>query len=141
MRVNKKDTQTLVPGFCSVHNTTATTTAGTLAAAATIKYGLKLTKTAGEVGRYTCQLVNHLDAAQDSVAFLNAIVSLTVADDAAITDAKGVWNGQVRDIDIGQGARDGTFEIQFVDADSGADTEVQDGAIINVTAFIQEKTY
>jgi len=141
MRVNKKDPQTLVPGFCTAHITQATTTVGTLATSPTVKYGLKLTKTATKTGRYTVQLVDHLGNAQDSVALLNVVVSLTIADDAAATDAKGVWLGMWRDNDIGGGARDGTFEIQFQDADTEADAEVQDGAIINVTAFLQEKQY
>jgi len=138
-RVWKRDMATLIPGLRIVHCKVATTTSGTLAATQT-QHGLKLTKTATETGRYTCQLIKQDGTAANAVGFVQAIVTQTGPDDAALTDAKGVWQGDVRDDDIGTGANDGTIEIQFVDADSRADAEVQDGAVLNVTLFLRDSS-
>lgn len=136
-RIWKHDIKTLIPGMRFVHAHVATTTGGTLASTQT-KQGMSLAKTGSETGRYTCQLLKSDGSAADAVGFIGAIVNLVGPDDAAMTDAKGIWQGVVRDIDIGTGALDGTVEIQFQDADSGADAEVQDGASIYVTLILQD---
>jgi hypothetical protein len=136
-RTWKKDFGSLVPALRAVHCEVATTTNGTLAATQENK-GLKLTKTAGKVGRYTCQLLGVGNVNADAVKWINAVVTLLGPDDAALTDGKGVWQGDLRDEDIGTGAKDGTIEIQFVDADTRADAEVQDGTVLYVTLFISE---
>jgi hypothetical protein len=132
-----KGVRTLIPGQRIVHCKVATTTVGTLAATQ-VNWGMKLVKTAAKTGRYTCQLTNQDGSNANAVAFVNAIVSLVGPDDAALTDAKGVWQGDVRDDDIGTGANDGTIEIQFVDADDRSDKEVQDGTIINVSLYLRD---
>ena len=133
-RTFKHDIGTLIPGLRIVHASATTTTSGTLAATQT-NYGMSLTKTATETGRYTCQLLKSTGAADTAIGFINAIVTIVGPDDTAMTDAKGVWSGVVRDNDI---ASDGTIEIQFVDADSGADADLQDGASFNVTLLIKD---
>lgn len=136
-RMWKRDVATMIPGLRVVHCEVATTTVGTLAATQ-LNQGLKLTKTATKTGRYTCQLIKADGTADNAIRFINLFVTLIGPDDAALTDAKGVWQGDVRDEDIGTGANDGTIEIQFVDADSRADAEVQDGSILYVTMFLQD---
>lgn len=135
-----KDQKTLIPGRKEVAAAIATTTGGTLASTYVHQYGLKITKTATKTGRYTLQLIDHLGAAQDAVRFIGVQVNILGPDDAAMTDAKGIWQGVIRDIDIGAGAKDGTVEIQFQDADSGADQELQDGASIYVVLAISDQT-
>lgn len=138
-RAWKSDIKTMVPGLRVVHCEVATTTSGTLAATQ-LNQGLKLTKTATKTGRYTCQLQGAGGVNADAFRFINVWVTQIGPDDAALTDAKGVWQGDVRDEDIGTGAKDGTIEIQFVDADSRADAEVQDGAVLYVTMFVQDSS-
>lgn len=133
-RVWKNDIRTLIPGLRIVHAHAATTTSGTLGTVTA--QGMTLTKTATETGRYTCQLLkSDGTSAATAVGFIGAIVNLIGPDDTALTDAKGVWSGFVRDNDI---ASDGTIEIQFQDADDGADADVQDGASIYVTLLLQD---
>lgn len=140
-RTFKNNAGTMIPGCRIVHCKVATTTSGTLAATQT-QFGLKLTKTATKVGRYTCQLVDALGNSQNAVGFVQAIVTLVGPDDAALTSSKGQWLGTIRDDDIGVGANDGTVEIQFIDPNGATvtvpDTEVQDGAIINVTLILRD---
>lgn len=136
-RTWKNDIKTLIPALRIVHCEVATTTVGTLAATQ-LNQGLKLTKTATKTGRYTCQIQGAGGVNSDAVRLINVMVTLLGPDDAALTDAKGVWQGDLRDEDIGTGAKDGTIEIQFVDADSRADAEVQDGTVLYVTMFLQD---
>ncbi|MCA1824418.1 MAG: hypothetical protein LC640_09195 [Frankia sp.] len=132
-----KGLRTLIPGQRIVHCKATTTTVGTLAAGQT-NWGLKLTKTAGKTGRYTCQLVNQDGSNANAVAFVNAIVTVTGPDDAAYTDAKGIV-ALMRDDDIGTGANDGTIEVQFIDPRvSLADAELADGAIINISLYLRD---
>lgn len=133
-----KDVKTLIPGQRIVHCKVATTTVGTLAATQ-VNWGLKLTKVGATAGRYTCQLINQDGSNANAVAFVNAIVSIVGSDAAAYPTAKGVWTGIVRDDDIGQGANDGTIEIQFVEPElAAADAEVNDGVIINVSLYLRD---
>ena len=137
-RVFRDDVLTMVPGLRILSVSATTTTSGTISGTTATGYGMKMTKTASETGRYTLQLIGSDGNAQDAKGFVGVIVNLGGPDDAAMTDAKGIWQGVVRDIDIGAGAQDGTVEIQFQDADSGADTEVQDGALIYVTLLVRD---
>lgn len=125
---------TLIPGQRFVHANVVLGATGAISSQT--NYGLKVTKTASETGRYTCQLVDEMGNAQDAIGLAGVIVNVVGGDDAAFTDAKGVWEGKIRDIDIGAGAKDGTVEIQFCDADSGADAEVQDNATLLVTLIL-----
>lgn len=85
--------------------------------------GFTVTKTATKTGRYTLTF--------DDVGyhFLGMSVNIVGPDDAAMTDAKGVFLGVVRDDDL---ATDGTIEFQMQDADSMADAEVQDSATLYI---------
>lgn len=136
-RTWKKDFGSLVPALRAVHCEVATTTNGTLAATQENR-GLKLTKTAGKVGRYTLQLLGVGNVNANAVKWINTIVSVLGTSDAALTDAKGVWQGDMRNENIGTGTNAGTIDIQFVDADSRADAEVADGSVLYVTLFISE---
>jgi len=130
--------KTLIPGLRIVHAEIATTTGGTLASTYNHQYGLKLTKTGGQTGRYTLQPTKSDGTGGNAVAFLNALVMLVGPDSAALTTTKGLVS-VMRDDDVGEGANDGTIELQFVQTNSGnADTEVQDGAIICVTLFLKD---
>jgi hypothetical protein len=136
-RAWKKDVWTMVPALRFVHCEVATTTGGTLAATQESR-GLKLTKTGGKTGRYTCQLLNAGGANTNAVKWINTIVSVLGTSDAALTDAKGVWQGDMRNENIGTGTNAGTIDIQFVDADSRADAEVADGSVLYVTLLVSE---
>lgn len=137
-RIWKDNIKTLIPGLRIVHAEIATTTSGTLAATYNHQYGISLTKTATKTGRYTVQLLKSDGGAANAVGFINGIVSLVGPDDAALTTTKGLV-AVFRDDDIGEGANDGTIEVQFVQTNAGnADTEVQDGAIIVVTLLLKD---
>lgn len=137
-RTWKHDIGTLIPGLRIVHAEIATTTGGTLASTYNHQYGLKLTKTATKTGRYTLQPLNTDGSNANAVAFLNAVVMLVGPDDAALTTTKGLVS-VMRDDDVGEGANDGTIEVQFVQTNAGnADTEVQDGAVIIVTLLLKD---
>lgn len=108
------------PGLVEIYGEFTTTTSGTIDTAAT-SGGVGITsivKTASKTGRYTITLASTFK----KLKFAEAII--IGADDAAFTDAKGC-DPRLRDDDI---ASDGTIELQFVDADSGADAELQDAA-------------
>ena len=82
--------------------------------------------TATEAGRYTVQVWNGYKQV------LSAGVIIIGPDDSAMTDAKGIIN-VLRDIDTGgSGAKDGTFELQFVQNTDLADDDVQDNATFKV---------
>lgn len=134
-RVFRGDIKTLIPGLRLLHVSATTTTSGTISGTTATGYGVKMTKTASETGRYTLSLIGQDGTGQTAKGLIGVIVNLVGPDDAAMTDAKGIWQGVVRDDDI---ASDGTLEIQFQDADSGADTEVQDGALIYVTLMVYD---
>lgn len=108
------------PGLVLIRGEFTTTTSGTIDTGATSGgVGISsVAKTGSETGRYTITLAAPFKKI-DAMGY--AIVG---PDDTAMTDAKGieaVW----RDDDI---ATDGTIELQFIDGDSGADTELQDAA-------------
>lgn len=130
--------KTLIPGLRIVHAEIATTTSGTLASTYNHQYGLKLTKTGGQTGRYTLQPIKSDGSNDNAVAWINSIVTLVGPDSAALTTTKGLVS-VMRDDDVGEGANDGTIELQFVQTNAGnADTEVQDGAIICVTLLLKD---
>jgi hypothetical protein len=131
--------KTLIPGLRIVHAEIATTTSGTLASTYNHQYGLKVTKTSAKTGRYTLQPTKSDGTGGNAVAFLNGIVTLVGPDDTAITNSKGIISF-FRDDDVGEGANDGTIEVQFVisTATGQADTEVPDGAILCVTMFYKD---
>ncbi len=95
--------------------------------------GFAVAKTGSETGRYTVTL------GQNYNKLLGCSVQIVGADDAAFTDAKGV-DPKLRDIDVGTGANDGTFEIQLVDADSGADAEAQDSATLLIEITLKNSS-
>jgi len=95
--------------------------------------GFTIAKTASKTGRYTVTL------GQNYNKLLGCSVQIIGPDDAAFTDAKGV-DPKLRDNDVGGGANDGTFEIQFVDADSGADAEVQDSAVLLIEITLKNSS-
>jgi hypothetical protein len=79
--------------------------------------------TAAEAGRYTVQVWK----GYKELLFADAVI--VGADDSALTDAKGVIE-IVRDLDVGTGANDGTFECQFVQNTDLADDDVQDSLTV-----------
>lgn len=93
--------------------------------------GFTLTKTATKTGRYTVAL----DKNYNRVIWADAKV--WGADDAAYTTAKGL-DVLLRDDDVGQGAADGTFEIQFVRSDTGADAEVEDARTLSIMIVVRD---
>lgn len=81
--------------------------------------GFTVTKTASKTGRYTITLDKNY------ARLLWADVRIIAADDTAYTTAKGA-DVLIRDDDVGRGAGDGTFELQFCRSDTEADAEVED---------------
>jgi len=129
----KKEPKAAAPGPRMVSAYFTTSTSGTIGSTQAA-FGCTVTKTASETGRYTIQLVDTAAASTTAVRFLGGFASIIGPDDAAMTDAKGimyVW----RDDDL---ASDGTIELQFVDADSGADAELQDSAKVALTLFVAD---
>jgi hypothetical protein len=134
---NGNDFGTLIPGLRIVHAVATTTTSGTIGTVSP-KYGMTLTKTATETGRYTCSLLkSDGNTGATALALVDLRVNIVGPDDAAMTDAKGIFQGVIRDNDI---ATDGTVEFQLQDADSGADAEVQDGATLMVTLLLRDRS-
>jgi hypothetical protein len=106
-----------------------TSTSGTISATDVRGGACVVTKTGGKTGRYTFTMVAGQDFALTDLVFLHLGVTIFGPDDAAITNSKGIIPF-IRDIDIGEGADDGTVEIQFVisTATGQADTELADSA-------------
>lgn len=118
---------TIAPGMLIIAGNVVTSTSGTISTTDVRGGGVTITKTGSETGRYTFTLLDAGDTALADLILLHVDVTVIGPDDTAMTDAKGVGK-VIRDIDVGGGANDGTFEIQFQDADSAADAELQDGA-------------
>jgi len=89
--------------------------------------GVTVTKTGATAGRYTFQLIAAQDVALTSMTLLYVNAILLGPNTAAFTDAKG-RDPTLRADDVCRNNNDGTFELQFTDADTGADAEVEDGA-------------
>jgi hypothetical protein len=135
-RIMNGTPQTIDRGVVHLYGRFTTTTSGTLSTTAitsAAQAGFTLTKTATKTGRYTVTLHKNYPAV------LWADAKLIGADDTAFTDAKGVIVG-LRDFDSGEGAGDGTFEIQFTKNTDRSDAEVQDGAIILVKIEVRNAT-
>ncbi len=111
------------------HNQITLGTSGAITVASTTTApGVTVVKTGSEVGRYTFTL------ASNPKKLLNVIVSVIGADDAAFGAVSVGLPWILRDIDVGQGANDGTFELQFLDASTNfADTELPNGTLLLVT--------
>ncbi len=122
----------ITTGVVVLFGQVVTTTAGTIGS--TTCDGFTVVKTATKTGRYTVTITGNANK------ILGCNVNILGADDAAFTDAKGVWEGKIRDNDVGTGANDGTFEIQFCDADTGADAELQDSASLLITAWVKNSS-
>lgn len=105
-----------------------TSTNGTIASQDVRGGGCTVTKTAAKNGRYTLTLVASGDVAITDYIFLALWATVIGPDDAAYTTAKGAVP-LIRDIDIGEGADDGTVEIQFMEPQTAdADAELMDAA-------------
>jgi len=89
--------------------------------------GVTVTKTGATSGRYTFQLIAAQDVPLTSMTLLYANATIIGPNTAALTDAKG-RDPVLRADDVGRNNNDGTFEMQFTDADTGADAEVEDNA-------------
>lgn len=123
----QRQVKTISPGLLLIFGRVVTSTGGTIASTDIPGGGVAVTKTGSEVGRYTFAVTDAADTALTGLRFVHLDVTVIGPDDTAMTDAKGVGK-VIRDIDIGAGADDGTVEVQFQDADSAADAELQDGA-------------
>jgi hypothetical protein len=107
------------------------TSGAVTAASTTMAPGVTITKTGSETGRYTITM------AQNYSKLLNVIVALVGADDAAWGAVSVGLHHFLRDIDVGSGANDGTFELQFVDASTNfADTELPNGTLIRLSICV-----
>jgi hypothetical protein len=106
-----------------------TSTSGTISTQDVRGGGVVVTKTGGKTGRYTFTLQAGTNTPVTSHIFLGLYVNIIGPDDTAISNSKGIVPF-IRDIDIGEGADDGTVEIQFVisTATAQADTELADAA-------------
>jgi hypothetical protein len=118
-------------GAVALFGTMTTSTSGTVSTSSV--EGFTITKTATKTGRYTITLGQNYN----KLLFANAVI--VGPDDTAMTDAKGT-QFVIRDNDVGAGANDGTFELQFIDSDSGADAELQDAAIIMITIWVKNSS-
>lgn len=117
-----------------------TTTGGTVGSYDVRGGGVTIAKTGSETGRYTFTVTDAGDTALTDLVFLGLYASIIGPDDTALTTTKGLV-GVVRDIDIGEGADDGTVELQFVETvTANADTEVQDGASFTFLLLLGNKT-
>lgn len=97
------------------------------------KSGMLFTLTGSEAGRYT---VNVWQGYKSVLAVGALIVG---PDDNAMTDAKGIIS-LVRDLDVGGGANDGTFEVQFVQNTDLADDDIQDNATVKIWVDLEVHT-
>jgi hypothetical protein len=106
-----------------------TSTSGTISSQDVRGGSCVITKTGSKTGRYTFTMQAGQDFAITDLVFISLLVNIIGPDDAAITNSKGIIPF-VRDIDIGEGADDGTVEVQFVisTATGQADTELADAA-------------
>lgn len=93
--------------------------------------GMTLVKTGSEVGRYTVTLDKNYNR------LLSARGTVIGADDTAYTTANGIATF-IRDDDVGRGAADGTFELQFYRTDTGADAEVENSRDILVEVVVRD---
>ena len=106
-----------------------TSTSGTISTSDIRGGACTIAKTGGKTGRYTITMVAGTDFAITDLVFLGLSAQIIGPDDAALTASKGTIP-ITRDIDIGEGADDGTVELQWTvaTATAQADTEVQDAA-------------
>lgn len=118
-----------------------TSTSGTIASQDVRGGACVVTKTGGKTGRYTFTMQAGVDYAITALVFLSLVVNIIGPDDAAIANSKGIIPF-IRDIDIGEGADDGTVEVQFVisTATGQADTELADGAGFCFEMLLGNKT-
>jgi len=119
-----------IPGLVIAGCRFTTSTSGTISAT-NDAWGCSVAKTSAKTGRYTVTL------ARNAVKLVGVVANIVATDDTALTTTKGL-TPVLRDIDIDAGsAVDGTFEVQFVQTNSGnADTEVQDAAIVYLLFFM-----
>lgn len=105
-----------------------TTTSGTVGTTDVRGGGVAVAKTGSETGRYTFTVTDAGDTALTDLTFRGLYATIIGPDDTAMTTTKGLVP-VIRDIDIGEGADDGTVNLQWVETvTANADTEVQDAA-------------
>jgi len=140
-RMWKQDIKTLIPGLRIVHAEIATTTSGTLASTYVKQWGIKLTKTGGQTGRYTINLLKSDGNNANAVYLVNALATLIGPDTAAYANSKGII-GFIRADDVSRNNNDGTFELQWVisTATGQADTELADGTVMKVTLWLADSS-
>lgn len=113
------------------HNLLVTGTSGAVAATTRTAPGITITKTGSEIGRYTITM------AQNYFRLLNVLAVVIGADDAAFGAVSVGLHAIVRDVDVGAGANDGTFELQFLDASTNfADTELPNNTSVMLTIWV-----
>lgn len=116
-RLYKQFQGTLEQGVVKLYGSVLTSTSGTIASAT--GKGLTITKTAGEVGRYTVTLADKYSAV------LAVSVALEGAADAAYTGSKGLVSF-LRNVPSGSVT---SFDVQFTTAvATPADAELENGA-------------
>lgn len=95
--------------------------------------GFSVAKTSGKTGRYTITLEDKYNSIK------GCFVSLVGPDDAAATTAAGYWTF-LRNDDV---ASAGTFDVQFVRTDTGADADPTSGniALLEITLKNSSNTY
>ena len=129
-RLMKQFRMSLEAGVSDLFGEVTTTTSGTIGSQSC--KGFTVTKTGGEVGRYTVTL------ADKYMKLLAVSVAVVGAADAAYTTAKGlVWF--LRNDTIASSGT--TFNVQFCDADgSPADAELEDGAKFKIGITLKNST-
>lgn len=129
-RYYKQFQGTLEAGVVKLFGSVVTSTSGTVSTST--GKGLTITKTGGEVGRYTVTL------ADKYTALLGVSVALVGSADAAYTSAKGIVHF-LRNVSVA-GATP-AFDIQWADADgSAADAEVENGAAFYVEVTLKNSS-
>lgn len=127
------------PSITMLTGRVVTSTNGTISSQDVRGGGCTVTKTGGKNGRYTITLIAANDVALTDFVFLGAGATVIGPDDAAYTTAKGLVP-LIRDIDIGEGADDGTVEIQFVEPQTAAaDAELMDAAAFSFYLLLGNK--
>lgn len=120
---------TLEKGVIKLYATITTSTSGTISS--TLATGLTVAKVGSEAGRYRITL----DDKYTRLLSVHAIVS--GAADTAYTTAKGL-NALVRNVAVS--AATPIFDLQMVRTDTGADAEVEDGAVIYVEITLKNSS-
>lgn len=94
--------------------------------------GFSVAQTAAETGRYTVTLEDSYNS------FKGCQVTLEAAADAALTTADGNW-AVVRNVSVGTSGG-GTFDVQLVRTDTGADADPTSGTVMHLAIKVKNSS-